>query len=102
MSTALRVAFTCQEALPELWRIADDKKLAVGKKKERQLVCEKSLMSESHQDITRVMARNDHDLSERRKVLRIRAEPAAHTCELETGRNLRSLRSEPPLLLMEG
>ena len=42
------------------------------------------------------MARNDHDHSQGRHALRISAELAAkRTASLKTGRNLRSLRSEP-------
>ena len=56
-------------------------------------------MPESHADIARCsMARNDHDHSQAqgRLALRIGAELAAkRTASLKTGRNLRSLRSEP-------
>ena len=54
-------------------------------------------MPESHEDIARCsMARNDHDHSQGRLALRISAELAAkRTASLKTGRNLRSLRSEP-------
>ena len=54
-------------------------------------------MPESHEDIARCsIARNDHDHSQGRLALRISAELAAkRTASLKTGRNLRSLRSEP-------
>ena len=46
----------CGRALrSKLLRIADDEKLAVWKKKESKLLCQKSHMPESHEDIARVI-----------------------------------------------
>ena len=59
-------------------------------------------MPDSHEGKARVLD-GPHELSERRSILRIKAEQAAnHSCELEIGRSLRSLRSEPQPILMEG
>ena len=80
-------------------RIADDGKSAAWKKKDRLSSFSAKLrsMPESHEDLARCsMARNDHDHSQGRHALRISSELAAkRTASLKTGRNLRSLRSEP-------
>ena len=53
----MRTISSCAAAEPSIktLRIADDEKLAVWKKKERKLLCEKSHMPESHEDIARVI-----------------------------------------------
>ena len=80
----MRTSSTC--AATELFIIADDGKLAAWKKKERLLLCEKSVVPESHDKTTQrefSTVRNDRYLSQKRNVPRVRAEPAAKPEEPE-------------------